>query len=59
MRDACGSPFEVNEAISRERLKAGGVHMTVTNTMVGNRSTEPGQQLVPLLFAAAPMQKVD
>lgn len=61
--DACGSPFEINEAISRERLKAGGVHMTVTNTMVaelvGDWSTKPGQKLVPLLFAAAPMQPVD
>ena len=61
--DACGSPFEINEAISRERLKAGGVHMTVTNTivaeLVGDWSTKPGQALVPLLFAASPMQPVD
>ncbi|MHB0705079.1 isochorismatase family protein [Roseomonas mucosa] len=61
--DACGSPFEINEAISRERLKAAGVHMTVTNTMVAELvddwSTKQGQALVPLLFAAAPMQPVD
>lgn len=61
--DACGSPFEINEAISRERLKCAGVAMTVTNTMVAELvqdwSTPQGQQLVQLLFAAAPMQPVE
>lgn len=61
--DACGSPFEINEAISRERLKAAGVHMTVTSTMVAELvqdwSSKQGQQLVQLLFAASPMQPVD
>ena len=61
--DACGSPFEINEAVSRERLKAGNVHMTVTNTIVAELvqdwSTPQGQELVQLLFAAAPMQPVD
>ncbi|HEY0204363.1 MAG TPA: isochorismatase family protein [Acetobacteraceae bacterium] len=61
--DACGSPFEINEVISRERLKAAGVHMTVTNTMVAELvqdwSSKQGQQLVQLLFAASPMQPVD
>lgn len=61
--DACGSPFEINEAISRERLKAANVHMTITNTMVAELvqdwSTPQGQELVQLLFAAAPMQPVD
>lgn len=61
--DACGSPFEINEVISRERMKAAGVHMTVTNTMVAELvqdwSSKQGQQLVQLLFAASPMQPVD
>ncbi|USQ71713.1 isochorismatase family protein [Roseomonas mucosa] len=61
--DACGSPFEINEAISRERLKAANVHMTVTNTIVAELvqdwSTPQGQELVQLLFAAAPMQPVE
>ncbi len=61
--DACGSPFEINEVISRERLKAAGVHMTVTNTVVAELvqdwSSKQGQQLVQLLFAASPMQPVD
>ena len=61
--DACGSPFEINESISRERLKRAGVSMTVTNTMVAELvqdwSTPQGQQLVQLLFAAAPMQPVE
>lgn len=60
--DACGSPFPINEDISRERLKAGGVHMTVTTTMVAELvqdwSTPEGQELVQLLVAAAPMVEV-
>ena len=61
--DACGSPFAINEEISRERLKRAGVAMTVTNTIVAELvqdwSTPQGQELVQLLFAAAPMQPVD
>lgn len=61
--DAWGSPFEINEAISRERLKAANVHMTVTNTIVAewvqDWSTPQGQELVQLLFPAAPMQSVE
>ena len=60
--DACGSPFAINEEVSRERLKAAGVAMTVTNTIVAELvqdwSTEQGRQLVELLFAAAPMVEV-
>ena len=60
--DACGSPFQINEDVSRERLKAGGVHMTVTTTMVAELvqdwSTPEGQELVQLLVAAAPMVEV-
>ena len=60
--DACGSPFEINETISRRRLEDAGVGMTVTTTMVAELvqdwSTEQGQQLVPLISAAAPMQPV-
>ncbi len=61
--DACGSPFEINEAVSRRRLERAGVWMTVTDTMVAELvqdwSTPQGQELVQLLFAAAPMQPVD
>lgn len=60
--DACGSPFDINEEISRERLKAGGVGMTVTNTMVAELvqdwSSQQGQALIPLLVASAPMVEV-
>ena len=60
--DACGSPFAINEEISRERLKRAGVHMTVTTTMVAELvqdwSTPQGQDLVKLLVAAAPMVEV-
>ena len=49
--------------ISRERLTAGGVHMTVTNTIVAELvqdwSTPEGRKLAPLLNAAAPMLPVD
>lgn len=61
--DACGSPFEINEIITRERLKAGGVSMTVTNAMVaklvGDWSTKQEQPLVPLLSVSGMMQPVD
>ena len=60
--DACGSPFTINEEISRERLKSAGVAMTVTNTIVAELvqdwSTPQGQELVQLLLAAAPMVEV-
>lgn len=61
--DACGSPYEMNEAISRETLKAGGVEMTVTNTMVAELvndwSSPQGRALVPLLTAPLPMVPVE
>lgn len=60
--DACGSPFEINETISRRRLELAGIGLTVTTTMVAELvqdwRTEQGQQLVPLISAAAPMQPV-
>ena len=61
--DACGSPTDLNEMISRERLTAGGVHMTVTNTIVAELvrdwGTPEGRKQAPLLNAAAPMLPVD
>jgi nicotinamidase-related amidase len=60
--DACGSPFQINEDISRQRMERAGVWMTVTNTIIAELvqdwSSPEGQELVMLLVAAAPMQAV-
>jgi nicotinamidase-related amidase len=61
--DACGSPFEINEAVSRERLKESGVHMTVTNTIVAELvqdwSTPQGVELVQQLITPGMMKRID
>ncbi len=60
--DACGSPFKINEDISRVRLKDAGVRMSVTNTVVAELvrdwSSPQGQELGQLLVAATPMVDV-
>lgn len=61
--DASGSPFEISEEMARRRMEAAGVTLTATNTIVAELvhdwATEQGGKLVPLLFASAPMVKVD
>lgn len=61
--DACGSPFEISEYTSRQRMEAGGVVLTATNTVIAELvqdwSTPAGSILVQLLTACAPMQAVD
>ena len=61
--DASGSPFDVGEETSRRRMERAGVWLTSTNTMitelVGDWSTKAGQEMMPILFASAPMFPVD
>ena len=61
--DACGSPFQIGEDVSRRRMERAGVWLTATNTMIAELvqdwSSPQGQELVKLLFAAAPMQPVE
>ena len=52
--DASGSPFELSEQMSRNRMENAGVVLTATNTMIAELaqdwSTPEGQQLIQLLF---------
>lgn len=52
--DASGSPFELSEQMSRDRMAQAGVVLTATNTLVAELaqdwSTPHGQQLIQLLF---------
>jgi nicotinamidase-related amidase len=61
--DACGSPTQIGEDVSRRRMERAGVWLTATNTMIAELvrdwSSPQGQELVKLLFAAAPMQPVE
>ncbi len=61
--DACGSPFEIGEEVSRRRMERAGVWLTATNTMIAELvqdwSSPEGEALMPILFASAPMQPVD
>lgn len=53
--DASGSPFDDSEQFARERMQAGGVVLTATNTMIAELaqdwSTPAGSQLIQLLFS--------
>ncbi len=61
--DASGSPFDIGEDTARRRMERAGVWLTSTNTMitelVGDWSTPAGEQMMPVLFASAPMFAVD
>ncbi len=52
--DASGSPFELSEEMSRQRMRAAGVVLTATSTLIAELaqdwSTPEGQQLIHLLF---------
>jgi nicotinamidase-related amidase len=52
--DACGSPFELSEDLSRQRMRDAGVVLTATNTLMAELaqdwSTPHGQQLIQVLF---------
>lgn len=53
--DASGSPSDLSEALSRQRMHDAGVVLTTTNTLMaeiaGDWSTSNGQQLIGLLFS--------
>jgi nicotinamidase-related amidase len=53
--DASGSPFELSESMSRQRMRDAGVVLTATNTLIAELaqdwSTSAGQQLIHLLFS--------
>lgn len=61
--DASGSPFKISEDMARSRMEKAGVRLTATNTMVAELvhdwTSKQGGKLVPILFASAPMVKVD
>ena len=52
--DASGSPFGLSEDMSRERMRAAGVVLTASNTLIAELaqdwSTPEGGQLIQLLF---------
>ncbi len=52
--DASGSPFELSEALSQQRMRDRGVVLTATNTVIAELaqdwSTAHGQELIQLLF---------
>jgi nicotinamidase-related amidase len=52
--DASGSPFDLSEELSRQRMRDAGVVLTATNTLVAELaqdwSTPQGQQLIQVLF---------
>lgn len=52
--DASGSPFQLSESLSQQRMHDAGVVLTTTNTLIAELaqdwSTDKGQQLVQLLF---------
>ncbi len=53
--DASGSPSELSEMMSRERMEAAGVVLTATNTLIAelaqNWSSQRGTALIQLLFS--------
>lgn len=53
--DASGSPSDLSEEFSRQRMHDGGVVLTATNTLMAeiaqDWSTPTGQQLINLLFS--------
>lgn len=53
--DASGSPSELSEEFSRQRMRDAGVVLTATNTLMAeiaqDWSTPAGQQLIGLLFS--------
>lgn len=53
--DASGSPSDLSEELSRQRMHDAGVVLTTTNTLMaeiaGDWSTSNGQQLIGLLFS--------
>ena len=53
--DASGSPFELSEDLSRQRMEKAGVVLTATNTVIAELtqdwSTSQGQLAVQLLFS--------
>lgn len=61
--DASGSPFEIGEEVARRRMERAGVWLTSTNTMIteliGDWSTPAGHELMPVLFASAPIYPVE
>ncbi|MGH8759602.1 MAG: isochorismatase family protein [Burkholderiales bacterium] len=52
--DASGSPFDLSEEMSRQRMRDAGVVLTATNTMIAEMtqdwSTPEGQQMIQVLF---------
>lgn len=52
--DASGSPFELSEELARERMRAAGVVLTATNTLIAelaqNWASPSGGKLLGLLF---------
>ncbi|GFD90114.1 isochorismatase [Tenacibaculum sp. KUL152] len=52
--DASGSPFDLSESLSQQRMTKAGVTLTTTNTLIAELaqdwSTAHGQQLIQLLF---------
>ena len=61
--DANGSPAELSEYTSRQRMMEGGVVLTATNSMlaelVQNWSTPAGTQIIQILTADVPMVPTD
>jgi hypothetical protein len=53
--DASGSPSDLSEEFSRQRMRDAGVVLTATNTLIAeiaqDWSTAAGQQLIGLLFS--------
>lgn len=53
--DASGSPFDLSERLSQQRMRDGGVVLTTTNTAIAELaqdwSTPQGQGLIGLLFS--------
>lgn len=53
--DASGSPFELSEALARQRMRDAGVVLTTANTLIAELasdwSTPAGQKLINLLFS--------
>ena len=52
--DASGSPFEISEEMSRQRMRDEGVVLTATNTLIAELAIDwslpAGSQLIQLLF---------
>lgn len=52
--DASGSPFALSDELAQQRMQAGGVVLTATNTLIAELaqdwSTPAGERLIELLF---------